>query len=217
MPEPTPRPGPPELYGLRVRTPRLELRLGSRDELIELARLAERGIHGPDEMPFAIAWTDGIGSPGFIDDFVGFHESALAQWTPGSWSLHLLVWHERALIGTQGLIAPSFAAERVVETGSWLGRAYQGRGLGTEMRAGILELAFGGLGAGAATSAWLEGNEASRRVSEKLGYRVTGEVTREPRPGDVVRAWAVRLDAGDWRSPIPVAVDGLEPSRPHFA
>ena len=41
------------LYGLRLRTPRLELRLWSHDELLELGRLAERGIHPPDEMPFA--------------------------------------------------------------------------------------------------------------------------------------------------------------------
>ena len=39
------------LHGLRLRTPRLELRLGLREELLDLGRLAERGIHPPDEMP----------------------------------------------------------------------------------------------------------------------------------------------------------------------
>ena len=37
------------LAGIRLRTPRLELRLPSEDELVELFRVAEGGIHPPDE------------------------------------------------------------------------------------------------------------------------------------------------------------------------
>ena len=43
------------LLGLRLSTERLELRLGTEEEIAELARLADRGIHPPDEMPFRIA------------------------------------------------------------------------------------------------------------------------------------------------------------------
>jgi hypothetical protein len=46
------------LFGLRLRTPRLELRLPTDDELVELRELAHAGVHPPDEMPFAVAWTD---------------------------------------------------------------------------------------------------------------------------------------------------------------
>jgi len=49
-----------------------------------------------------------------------------------------------------------------------------GPGLGTEARAAILALAFDGLGADAAESGYFEGNAASARVSEKLGYRIWG-------------------------------------------
>jgi hypothetical protein len=49
------------LYGLRLTTPRLELRLGTGDELAELGRIAKGGIHPPDEMPFGAAWTDRSG------------------------------------------------------------------------------------------------------------------------------------------------------------
>lgn len=77
------------LYALRVRTPCLELRLGSREELVELARLAEAGVHPPDAMPFAVAWTDRIGEPDFLDGFVAFHEH-LAEWSPDDWTLNLL-------------------------------------------------------------------------------------------------------------------------------
>lgn len=207
--------GPAPLHGLRLRTPRLELRLGSREELRELAGLAERGIHPPAEMPFGIAWTDAVGEPGFLDDFVAYHETALASWAPGSWTLNLLAWAEGTLAGTQGVVGERYAETRHVHTGSWLGRAFQRRGLGTEMRAAVLELAFRGLGAEVAESSWLEGNDASRRVSEKLGYRVTGTTTRSPR-GEPVPTTVVELRRGEWRSPVPVEIVGLEPCLPLF-
>lgn len=77
-----------ELYGLRLQTPRLELRLGSEKELFELGRLADRGVHAPDEMPFAFAWTDRIGEPDFVDGFVAFHVQHLEEWSPADWQLN---------------------------------------------------------------------------------------------------------------------------------
>jgi RimJ/RimL family protein N-acetyltransferase len=201
---------PAPLRGLRVRTPRLELRLGTHDELVALGRLAEQGIHPPEEMPFAIAWTDAIGEPGFLEGFLAYHGGALADWSPASWTLNLLVWADGELAGTQGLLAESFAETRRVHTGSWLGAAYQRRGLGTEMRAAVLELAFRGLGAEVASSAWLEGNDASRRVAEKLGYRVVGMEERSPR-GVPVPTTAVELARADWRCPVEVELEGVEP------
>ncbi|MEV4813273.1 hypothetical protein [Micromonospora avicenniae] len=46
------------LLGLRVRTDRLELRLPTDEELADLAELAVRGVHRPDERPFLTPWTD---------------------------------------------------------------------------------------------------------------------------------------------------------------
>ena len=203
------------LHGLRLRTPRLELRLGSRDEVVELGRLAEDGIHPPAEMPFFVAWTDRIGEPGFLDGFVEFHESAQSSWTPDDWSLLLLVWLEGALVGTQELSATRFAEAKRVSTGSWVGARYQGRGVGTEMRAAVLELAFARLHAAVASSGWLEGNEASRRVSEKLGYRPAGITTASPR-GEPVPLHEMEITREAWRSRFDVAIDGLEPCLPLF-
>ena len=203
------------LYRLHLRTPRLELRLGSHDELVALGRLAEAGIHPPEEMPFSVAWTDTAGGPGFLADFVAHHERALASWSPGGWSLNLLVWAGGSLVGSQAVSAENFGADRHVATGSWLGRAHQRRGIGTEMRAAVLELAFRGLGAAVAMSAWLEGNEASRRVSEKLGYRDAGVRTEHPR-GEPVVAHQVELRRSDWEPPVAVRIEGLEPCLPLF-
>jgi RimJ/RimL family protein N-acetyltransferase len=203
------------LHRIRLRTSRLELRLGSADELLELARLAERGIHPPDEMPFSIAWSDAIGTPGFVDGFLDFHRQALAGWSPERWSLHLLVWADRRLVGTQGLVGDRFAADRRVATGSWLGREHQRQGIGTDMRAAVLELAFAGLGAQSAASAWLDGNEGSRRVSARLGYSEIGTHTESPR-GTPVVAHDVELLRADWRCPVAVEIAGLEDCLPLF-
>ena len=78
------------------------------------------------------------------------------------------------------------------------------------MRAAVLELAFSGLGAEAATNGWLEGNAASGRVSEKLGYRETGVSEVSPR-GTPVQHHHVRIGRTDWRSPVEVEITGLSP------
>jgi hypothetical protein len=46
------------LYGLRLRTPRLELRLPGLDELGALGAVAADRVHDPGVQPFLAAWTD---------------------------------------------------------------------------------------------------------------------------------------------------------------
>lgn len=204
------------LRALRLRTPRLELRLGNRAELEALARVAESGIHPPAEMPFAVPWTDATGTPGFVEGFVDFHERALTAWQPEDWTLNLLAFHQGAPVGSQGVGAERFAADRTVETGSWLGAAHQGQGLGTEMRAAVLELAFGRLGAHAARSGWLDsGGGQSAAVSARLGYRETGTRVMRPRGEPVVRH-DLLLERSAWTSPVPVELEGVEPCLPLF-
>ncbi len=205
------------LLGLRLRTPRLELRLPSLEKVGELAALAALGVHPPEQMPFAVAWTDGIGSPSFGDDVRAYHLGIRDGWSPDDWVLECGVWVDGQLIGVQALRATDFARHREVDSGSWLGQAFQGRGYGTEMRAAILHLAFAGLGAEAAESGALAGNTASERVSEKLGYRRAGERTAAPR-GTPVREQLFRLDRASWEASdrTPVTVFGLTPCRPLF-
>jgi RimJ/RimL family protein N-acetyltransferase/predicted GNAT family acetyltransferase len=206
---------PHPLTVLRLRTPRLELRLATRAELRELAHVAQAGIHPPDEMPFGVAWTDNATSPRFIDEFVAFHEAALAAWKTRDWILHLVAFHRGRPIGTQGISARRFARRRTVETGSWLGRRWQNRGLGTEMRAAVLELAFKGLRADAALSGALAGNERSLAISRKLGYREIGTSAVRPR-GEPVERRDVRRPRRGWRSPVTVEIVGLAAVRERF-
>jgi RimJ/RimL family protein N-acetyltransferase len=188
-----------------LRSPRLELRLPNDEELVEFAHLAEQGVHLPEEMPFFFPWTDGIGKPGFVDDFVAFHHTQREEWRPEKWHLLLGVWADGEAMGTQGA---DKRGERTVETGSWLGQRFQGSGFGTEMRAAMLALLFDGLGIDEATSGAFEHNVASARVSEKLGYEPAGEDFPAPR-GVPVRNRKYRLTRERWRSPVAVEIDGL--------
>ncbi len=190
----------------------MELRLPDHDELVQLRELARSGIHPPEFMPFAIPWTD---EPYSEDFLVAYHEQQLADWRPGAWILPLGVWAEGRLAGVQALHGPEFGRTRSVFTGSWLGQPFQGRGYGTEMRAAVLELAFRGLGATVARSGALDGNAASLRVSQKLGYRVVGRDTRAPR-GEPVGHTQLEITPAEWRSPVSVFIEGLEGALPLF-
>jgi RimJ/RimL family protein N-acetyltransferase len=202
---------PRELWEIRLRTPRLELRLPTDEELLDLYRVAEGGIHPPEEMPFGVAWTDSLNDA----DFTAFHRRAWDEWEPEAWELNLITFLAGRAIGTQAVTARDFATGREVGTGSWLGAPFQGQGYGTEQRAAVLELAFRGLGAEAATSGALIHNVASQRVSAKLGYRTTGMSELSPR-GEPVPHYDYRIEHHEWRSPVPVEIVGLEPALPLF-
>ena len=200
------------LFELRVRTPRLELRLPTEAELDELYELAAAGIHPPEEMPFGVAWTDDLSRESFLEH----HRSMRESWKPESWTFDFGTWAEGTLVGVQGIGAEAFAERRTIGTGSWLGAEHQRSGIGTEMRAAVVELAFTYLGAHAVTSSAFEANAASRRVSEKLGYSLVGRESLSPR-GTPQPHLLLRLERADWAgSPYPVAVEGLEPCLPLF-
>ncbi len=198
------------LFDLRLRTPRLELRLPTDDELVELAAVARAGIHAPEEMPFAMAWTD-LPSPEFERSFVRYHWRSRGEWTAARWSLDLAVFEGGRPIGSQGLMADGFATLRTVHTGSWLGEPYQGHGFGKEMRAAVLHLAFGGLDADVAESSALVGNEASARVSRALGYEDDGWTRVAPR-GTAVDVRRFRLTRERWlrTRTVETSIEGLE-------
>lgn len=143
------------LYGLRITTPRLELRLPDSGLLDELAEVAAGGVHGDGEMPFSVPWTDGgprQRARGVVQHVLG----TIAQWRTDSWALSLAVRLRSAdadaetdadtgseagkpvVVGRQDLSATDFAVAREAGTGSWLGTTYQGLGIGTEMRAAVV-------------------------------------------------------------------------------
>ena len=165
---------------VRVRAGDLELRWIDDGLLVELADLASRGVHSPDAMPFEHPWTRG--TPEEVARNVLTYQWALrGRLSPTNWALELAVVHDGAVVGVQGLVADDWPVLRTVKTGSWLGLAHQGRGIGTRMRALALHLAFEGLGALEAHSGAFVDNGASNAVSRRVGYDHDGafRVARE--------------------------------------
>ncbi|MCD0451501.1 GNAT family N-acetyltransferase [Actinocorallia sp. API 0066] len=199
------------LHGLRVTTPRLELRLPTDAELDALVEVVLGGIHPPQVMPFSSPWTDGAPEK-IARSTLQYHWRALADWTPEAWRLPLAVFIEGRPIGTQHVSGDSFGVVRHVETGSWLGMAHQGRGYGTEMRAAVLHLAFAGLGALTAGSCAHTDNPASLGVSRRLGYRHNGSGYSEVR-GRRVEEIRLLLDRESWAAhrTVEAEVEGLGP------
>ncbi|HET7169608.1 MAG TPA: GNAT family protein [Candidatus Limnocylindrales bacterium] len=204
------------LFGLRIRSERLVLRLPRDDDLVPLLDVARAGIHPPDEMPFGIAWTDATG-PEFVRSFLQHHWRWRGIWRPQEWWLNLMVEWDGRPIGAQTISGDDFAVHRIVDSGSWLGQAYQGRGFGKEMRSAILSFSFDGLAARAATSSAFLDNAASNAVSRSLGYAEDGRGALAPR-GVSRETQRFRMTVEDWRSrPRPsVDIEGLDPCRDMF-
>jgi RimJ/RimL family protein N-acetyltransferase len=202
-------------FALALETPRLVLRVPRDEDLVELGRLAAAGVHPPDEMPFFVPWTDAPADE-LPRRVLQYHWGQRAALAPAAWTLDLAVLADGAIVGSQGISARDFAVSRTVSTGSWLGRASQGRGIGTEMRAAILHLAFHGLHALRAESAALDGNARSAGVSRRLGYVADGEEILVVRGK---RRVATRLVVTPERFAAvsglpPVAIRGLAPCLP---
>ena len=200
------------LFGLVVRTPRVELRYPSDEEIAEIAeRSVTEGVHEPSFIPFTIEWTD-VPPPLQQRRSLQHHWSLRANWDPASWTCNLAVFVDGRIVGTQSAGAENFAVLRSVLTGSFLFLPEQGQGLGTEMRYAILHLVFAGLGADLATTgAWAD-NAQSLGVTRKLGYEPEGS-RRALSRGVPREMMGFRLTRSAWEAHRrdDITIEGLEP------
>jgi RimJ/RimL family protein N-acetyltransferase len=180
------------------------------DDLLELAKVVRDGIVDEDRTVFLVPWHQ-LPSPALERQFLQHWWQNRGSWSPSKWQLGLALLENGRPVGMQDVIGQDFAIRHVVQSGSWIGREFQGRGLGTEARAAILALAFDGLGATTAESGYFQGNAASARVSEKLGYqRLYEEI--EAIEGKRMIEVRVRCTPETWkRELVPVTIEGLEP------
>ncbi len=163
------------LFDLRVDTPRLTLLYPDDDALELVAEAAAGGIHDADAMPFYEPWSRAE-PPALQRNIVQYAWSRRGSLSPTAWHLPFVVFDGEHAIGVQDLFAQDFPTAQTVDTGSWLIRSAQGRGIGKEMRAAVLHLAFEGLGAQEAYSASFADNPASAAVSVANGYERNGAV-----------------------------------------
>jgi RimJ/RimL family protein N-acetyltransferase len=199
------------LFDLRVATPRLELRYIDDELGVELALLAARGIHDPEQMPFAMPWTD-VPSPQLERNAMQWYWRCRAETSPSRFHIDLAALVDGAVVGTTGLIATDFATLRQFETGSWLGREHQGQGLGIEMRRATLHLGFAGLGATLATTSAFDDNPASLGVTRHLGYAPTG-AERRVRRGQQATTLRFEMARDHWERHVrsdDIRIEGLD-------
>jgi RimJ/RimL family protein N-acetyltransferase len=209
------------VYDLRLTTVdpaigTLVLRVPEEAELPAFVALASRGVHPPDEMPFSIPWTD-MPSPARERSSYQFYMSTRAGWTVDDWILTGGVWVDGEPAGFQDLRAHEFPRFRTVLTGSWLGRSFQGRGIGKLMRQMVLALAFDHLGAEVAETEAFLTNRSSGGVSLAVGYEPNG-IGRLSQRGVARESQRFRMTLEGWRGRArpTVVVEGLEGCREMF-
>ncbi|MET1085828.1 MAG: GNAT family protein [Arthrobacter sp.] len=197
------------LFGLRLTTPRLELRPVRDEDIPAAVEAARSGIHEPGRNPFSTAWAEAPGHE-LGPRMAQWHWRCRAECSPESWTLLLGVWHEGGFIGCQDVGAKDFARLKTVSTGSWLKQSAQGRGLGKEMRAAVVLYAFDWLGAEVAESEAALWNDASIGVSRSLGYELNG-TTRKAWGPEVQAVQHVRLTPETFKRPAwELNVEGHE-------
>ena len=205
------------LFGLRIETPRVRLRVPREADLPALARAA-RSIGERGEPQFQLPWMYEP-SPALERQLMCRYWRTLADWSPGGWHLLLGVFVGERPIGMQSLWASDFARLRSVGTGSWISRVEQRRGYGTEARAAVLDLAFAELGAVEARTEYLDGNHASERISRKLNYVENGCQQAYRNDAGRVTEHRMRLDREAWLSGnlgARCVITGIRPCLPMF-
>ncbi len=160
------------LLALRITAGPVELR-GVTDELLgPLADLAT-DIHDPDFMPFTFPWSL-TPAPDMPRSVAQYHWGKRASFSSAQWTADFAVFYDGELAGSQGFSTKDYLVTRGGETGSWLSRRFQGRGIGTAMRQVICAFIFDHLDAEYITSSAFADNPASLAVSRKTGYTDNG-------------------------------------------
>jgi len=208
------------VWDVRVRTPRIELRAVTQQEMADQAEVAQRGIFSPGAMPmFSEPWTD-LASPELERTMYQYWFRKWSEWSVDEWCLPFAVYllddgtsggSGATCVGNQITMASHFLTTRVVSTGSWLGLEHQGQGIGKEVRAAALHLAFEGLGAVRAESEALADNIASQKVTLAMGYHPNGDTIVVQR--DVAQTLLrFALDRSDWESQRrdDITIEGLD-------
>jgi RimJ/RimL family protein N-acetyltransferase len=204
------------IFGLRLTVGDLELRPLTETDLVPLGDLLPADVETDPRLP------DLGGGDEHRRAAAALHQSywsSLGSWRIDNWRLGFAVRVAGAYAGVQEIEAVQFGVRRTVETASWLGTGWRGRGIGTAMRLAVLALAFDSLGADVAeTEAWSD-NAASLGVSRSLGY-VDNGVGRQVRGGDRVDDMPrMRLTRAIWlarHAQHGVRMDGVDGCRQLF-
>ncbi len=201
------------LHGIRLRTADLDLQVMTEADLPTLWSVL------PDDVgmnPHATTYAGLGGRANRSASIAQAYWRALGVWSPDDWALPFVVRSGGEVVGAQWLEGPDWRADRTVDSSSWLVAPARGRGLGKQMRAAVLALAFGPLRADAAVSSAVVDNRSSLGVSRALGYRDTHRSVLE-HSGETLQH--VRLGRATWEASgqaREVVIAGVSPALPLF-
>ena len=199
------------LFDLAVVTPRLRLEYATDDHLEGLALFRDGRVVQPGEEPF-----DGDASfydepPGAMRRAMTGEWGARARTSPTWWHLSFAVLVDGELVGQQNITAEDFPTLRTVESWSMLDRARRNQGIGREMRAAVLHLAFAGFGAQRAESDAFADNVASAAVSRALGYEPNGSyLATRPSGGAEMRRFLLTREQWETRRRTDIELVGVD-------
>ncbi|MEZ3160730.1 GNAT family protein [Microbacterium sp. BWT-B31] len=182
--------------GVRIRAGGVEMRWIDDELAVDLALLAGNGVHEEGSMPFNSPWTRGSARE-VGRSVLSFQWAARPHVSAKRLVLEFGVLIDGEPVGIQGASADDWSVLREVETGSWLGRAHQGRGIGSRMRALMLHFCFEAMHAEHVVSAAFTDNAASNAVSLRTGYELDG-VQRVVREGVAATQTRYRMDRDRW-------------------
>lgn len=205
-------------FGLRIYAsdtthPGIELRVMRDEDIAAIAGVAAEDIYGADIPDYAFPWLfkPGMNTPAAAAQFRWTNR---AQLRPEKWSLDFIVRevHSGEILGTIDARAQDFAMAREIATGSWVFHRFQGQGVGTLIRHAVVAFGLDYLGTQAMTTSWVAQNEASARVSQKLGYQVVSEGEEKAGPQNSSQRHVIaRVEADTYKRPddLHVEVFGL--------
>ncbi|WP_209326410.1 GNAT family N-acetyltransferase [Brevibacterium renqingii] len=187
-------------YGLRIRIGDMELSPVRESDYSELAEIARGGVRRDDVQAFVVDWDSGSDEQ-IARSIAQYQWSTRANFDVDDWTIEFTVRVGGRAVGIQGVNGRHFSRTHTVSTGSWLARSEQGHGYGTQMRWAIVIAFADHCGASTFETAYVEGNEASRRVSEKVGYSPNGSHTIVAQNGEARLEHKLTLDSVDIARP----------------
>lgn len=165
---------------LQIETPRLLLRLMDESDLEDLLEIFgdPRVMAAFDEQPFTRQQ---------MTYWLNRNLEHQERCGYGLFSVELK--SEGILIGNCGLEHMEVQGQKVTELGYDFRSDYWNQGYATEAAAAVRDFAFNGLGLPSLVSLIRVGNQASQRVSEKIGMRLVQEIERNG-----IRYWKYSID-----------------------
>lgn len=201
------------LTKVKVETERLILRqVRTVQDAVEAADLASQGIY-EGTCPFRVDWASA--SPLVVAQRVFRQQLKNMAADHADPSISLTVYLKSLLLPVIGKanIECIDVDSSSAETGSWLGREFQGRGYGTEARNAVLSLVFA-LGLDRSNTFVYQSNAASQRVTEKVGGYVLEDIDHSNgRENDPTLRYTMTRRAWEAVPRPEVVISGMQDAR----